>query len=251
MKRVLIAGLECWVYGWKNGSESPVVFFCHGLTQSIQFSHKYCKSLAENGCIAVAVDHRNHGARTVDFAKNQKGSESYLLDTYGIYTGTAHDISHIMDFLPGILGFSPKKIGVMGFSLGAHATFVTAVIDERIDFIIPICGTPDRKSMLKKRFMDKEGTAEAFESSLPLGMDDNFQKYDAIHNLDNFANCSAFLISGGEDVVVPAATNRQFLGLVEDKFGVRDDFFMTIYPGAAHEVTRSMWADILGWVSTF
>lgn len=248
MKRILIAGLECWVYGLKNGSEAPVVFFCHGLTQSIQFSHKYCKSLAENGCIAIAVDHRNHGARIVDFAKNQKGSESYLMDTYGMYTGTARDISHIIDFLPGFLNFNPKKIGVMGFSLGAHASFVTAVIDERIDFIIPICGTPDRKSMLKNRFIEKGGTEKEFEQSLPLGMNQNFQKYDAVHNLENFSDCSAFLISGGDDFIVPVTTNEHFLKLVEEKFGQRDEFFIKVYPGATHEVTKSMWSDILTWI---
>lgn len=249
MKRILIAGLECWVYGLKNGAEASVVFFCHGLTQSIQFSHKYCRSLAENGCIAIAVDHRNHGARIVDFAKNQKGSESYLMDTYGMYTGTARDISHIIDFLPGVFGFPLKKIGVMGFSLGAHASFATAVIDKRVDFVIPICGTPDRKSMLKNRFIEKGGTEEEFEASLPFGMNQNFRKYDAVHNLENFADCSAFLISGGDDFIVPATTNKQFLQLVEDRFGKRDDFFIKIYPGAAHEVTRPMWSDILSWVS--
>ncbi len=249
MKQFLIAGLECSVYGLDNGKEAPVVFFCHGLTQSIQFSHKYCKSLAENGCIAVAIDHRNHGARIVDFSKNQKGSENYLVDTYGMYTGTARDISHIIDFLPATLGFNPKKIGVMGFSLGAHASLVAAVIDEHVDFVIPICGTPDRKSMLKNRFVEKGGTEEEFEQSLPLGMNQNFQKYDAVHNLDKLANRSVFLISGGDDFIVPATTNKCLLEHVEQQFGKRDNFILKIYPEAKHEITKAMWVDILEWVA--
>lgn len=250
MEQLLIAGLECWAFGRENGKGAPVVFFLHGLTQSIQFSLKYCRSLADNGCIAIAVDHRNHGMRTVDFSKNQKGSENYLVDTYGMYTGTARDVSDMIDFLPATFGFTPSKIGVAGFSLGAHASFVAAVIDERINFVIPICGCADRKLMLKSRFVEKGGSSEEFDAMLPKNFDEVFQKYDPIHNVEKLKGCSAFLISGGDDLVVPSSTNEELLKRVEERFGKRENFIMRIYSEARHEITKSMWSDILDWIES-
>ncbi len=245
MERVIIGGLECDLFGRENGAEAPVVFFLHGLTQSKQFSEKYCESLAENGCVAIGLELRNHGERTVDSSLNQKTNPNYLRDTYGVYTGTACDISHIIDFLPAVLGFVPEKIGVMGFSLGAHCALVARVVDQRIDFVVPICGATDRKSMLKSRFIQKGGSEAEFECGLPLGMDELFKKYDPIHNLGKLRGCEVFMISGDADYVVPATTNENLLQAYKDRFGSTEGLSLKIYPDAKHQITEEMWGDVV------
>lgn len=248
MERFLVGGLECWVFGRENGEKAPVIFFIHGLTQSVQFSLRYCKSLAENGYIGIAIDLRNHGARSVDLSLNQKGSVTYLQDTYGVYTGTAQDISHIIDFLPAVFGFIPRKVGVMGFSLGGHCSMVARVIDRRINFVVPICGTTDRKSMLKSRFIQKGGSGDEFEKNLPIGMNEAFQKYEPINNLEKLKGCEIFLISGGKDFVVPSTTNEKLIENYRNRYESQENITLKLYPEATHEVSRAMWTDILDWL---
>ena len=139
-----VAGIEVDFYGLENQALNlPVVFYVHGRGGNRNNGQRYCAELAERGYIAVAIDQRNHGERCVDPYFNEGGAKNYISNSYGIYTGTAKDLSHIIDFLP-TLGITSSRIAVTGFSLGGHACFAALVLDSRIKVAIPICGAGDR-----------------------------------------------------------------------------------------------------------
>ena len=247
----IIAGIQTYVYGLDENPSGPVVIFLHGLRGAAQNSLKYCRDLAGRGYIALAFDQRNHGQRTVDLSVNQSGSDNYPVNTYGIYSGTAHDVSTIIDFLPLVLNISTESIGVCGFSLGAHASFVAAVIDERIKAVVPICGTGDRKAMLKQRFLATGGDASEFERSFPARMAAVLKKYDPVHNLHALKDRALCMINGGRDSIVPPDTNRCLWEKLVPLYNDQSKLVHSVYPDAEHEVTPEMWDECVEWFNRF
>ncbi|TFY83029.1 hypothetical protein EWM64_g985 [Hericium alpestre] len=87
--------------------------------------------------IVVTFDHRNHGERTVDpfcnegwtkDPENEKHNERHAIDMYGLQTGTARDVSFVIDFLPAYLFPNDERTVaewvVSGISLGGHSTWL-------------------------------------------------------------------------------------------------------------------------------
>ncbi|MGL4854904.1 MAG: alpha/beta hydrolase family protein [Lentisphaeria bacterium] len=239
-QRFMIAGLEAFVYGLNKNPQAPVVFYLHGLRGSVQDSLKYCNSLAKNGFIAIAINHRNHGNRTIDLAANQANSDNYLANTYGIYSGTALDLVHMLDFLPIALNIPITKIGVVGFSLGAHAAMLTPALDSRISTVVAIGGTADREHMLKIR---EESLHHSFDISKHTKS--ILRRYDPIHNIDKYINCSIMMIHGNNDVVVSPIPNQIFIDKLQQLSSNPQNAILDLHLHAGHEITEAMWQNTL------
>ncbi len=240
MKRVQICGLETWVFGDDNG-EKPIVFFLHGLTGSVQNSLQYCRELAEAGYLAIAIDQRNHGNRLVELVSNQSGSHNYLYNTYSFYTGTAIDISHIIDFIPIVLNVIPTEFITVGFSLGAHAALVAATLDNRITKSIAICGTGDRQTMISKRRQEKGDDENSISAEFTPQFQQVLDKYDPINNLQKLTNTKILLLHGNGDNIVTPYSNQKLLTTYQKQFPTRDNITLEIHPANRHKITSGMW----------
>ncbi|GAA6062521.1 hypothetical protein JCM10212_001571 [Sporobolomyces blumeae] len=127
--------------------------------------------------VVVTFDQRNHGHRVVDYERNlgwreggkmrdqerkERGvrddeldNESHAVDMMAIQTGTARDVSFLIDFLPPVL-FPHDERHVQewycaGISLGGHATWLALGHDPRISLGIPIIGSPSTLTLLSDR----------------------------------------------------------------------------------------------------
>lgn len=117
--------------------------------------------------ILISFDHRNHGHRLQSLKANHSWNThpnmpgepienpNHALDMYAIQTGTADDVSMLVDFLPAYLFPHPSQTisawGVIGFSLGGHSAWLTGASDPRIRFVIPIVGSPDFECLMRHR----------------------------------------------------------------------------------------------------
>ncbi|RDX43993.1 hypothetical protein OH76DRAFT_1487426 [Lentinus brumalis] len=171
----------------------------------------------------VTFDHRNHGSRIVDGQANSawsdnpsKRNDNHAIDMYAIQTGTAQDVSALIDFLPWYLFPNEERVVkewiVSGISLGGHSTWIALKNDPRLKVGIPIIGCPDYLALIVPR-------AEA--SSIPIEppyFPKTFVEYVKTHDPAGAGAAGAFwgkkilVVAGREDEVVPWAASERFVG---------------------------------------
>ncbi len=92
---------------------------------------RYALELAERGFVTLAPDYPNFG--------------DYSFDPYanGYVSATMKGIlnhKRAIDLLASVPGVHPKKIGVIGHSLGGHNSIFVAAFDPRIRAVVSSCG---------------------------------------------------------------------------------------------------------------
>ncbi|KAI0667808.1 hypothetical protein C8Q78DRAFT_1081694 [Trametes maxima] len=150
---LVIAGITVNVFAqadcatWTAPGDVAVLFLLHGRTQSAETVEHVARSILEDvrergkagadadELIVVTFDHRNHGTRLVDARANWHWTDDpettnvrHAIDMYAIQTGTAADVSFLIDFLPAYLFPNDERaVGkwlIAGISLGGHATWI-------------------------------------------------------------------------------------------------------------------------------
>jgi len=116
----VIGGIQINVYK-ASDSESTIqphsvaiLFLLHGRLQSAKDVDSIARSILEKNnqqqrkLWIVTFDHRNHGQRLVDVTANyawtdKVSNDLHAMDMYSIQTGTAQDVSFLIDFIPACL----------------------------------------------------------------------------------------------------------------------------------------------------
>ncbi|KAG2151240.1 Alpha/Beta hydrolase protein [Suillus bovinus] len=269
---LLIGGLLVDVYSHPTSTSSSthpvhVLFFLHGRFGSTQdqnvvgtvkaiFDKTYGSGGGERkkDLIVVALDHRNHGTRLVDQQRNfawskdpAKNNDQHAMDMYTIQTGTAQDISFLIDHLSCFLYPSGERTivewGVGGISLGGHSTWIALSREPRLTLGIPIIGCPDYMKLISQR---------AQSSDIPLAppyFPTSFKSYIESHDparlayrandaSNPFLGKKVLVLSGKEDTLVPWAASAKFVeGLEVGEGGVKR---AVVEEGAGHECTSGM-----------
>jgi len=245
----LIAGLETAVFGLDENAGAPVVICTHGRTGQLQQTFDRARSLVEAGFIAVAVEQRNHGRRIIDRNANLGFHRSVPVDTYGIFVGTARDVSTIIDFLPARLGIATDRIGMTGGSLGGHATLMAMGLDERIRVAVPLIGSGDYRTQMELRLEDHDLPAEGetFADYYPDGLARAVERFDPINRPEAFADRALLMVNGDADNVVRIEANRRVYDALKPHYAHPERLKLSEYPGIAHEVTDAMWSEAVAW----
>ncbi|KAL0949103.1 hypothetical protein HGRIS_009192 [Hohenbuehelia grisea] len=268
-----IAGLHVHVYHHPDltARELPVVilFFLHGRTGSaigmedvaesiVMLSHSPSRA---KDLYVVTFDQRNHGTRLVDAQANLvwkeeegDGNERHAMDMYAIQTGTARDVSFLVDFLPSYLFPNDERTvsdwTVSGFSLGGHAAWIALAHDVRLKAGIMICGCPDYLPLITERARNSSVAAEApyIPQSLRalIGRNDPASKpYSVSDDSNPFLNKKILVIAAGKDTVVTWAACESFVRELEvGSSGVKR---VLVEDDAPHSCTDKM----VRWTSDF
>ncbi|KAI0749921.1 Alpha/Beta hydrolase protein [Daedaleopsis nitida] len=265
-----------------NQKPVAILFLLHGRTSRADhvelvakaiLDEVYAKRKSEEGkaethdLLVVTFDHRNHGSRLVDEKANMAWSDSrrndrHAIDMYAIQTGTAQDVSFLIDFLPSYLFPNGERVIsqwlVSGISLGGHSTWITLKIDPRVKLGIPIIGCPDYLTLIRSR---------AEQSSIPIGppyFPDSFMVYlkrndpaatphTAADAENPFRGKKILVLCGQEDTLVPWSASKQFveeLDVGEQEGGlktvvVEPGVGHTCSPGMVKEAVRFLWRNAL------
>ncbi|KXS17749.1 alpha/beta-hydrolase [Gonapodya prolifera JEL478] len=264
---VQVGGLAVTVYGLPEVRKQPprhlvAVIVLHGRLQNRDAVRFLCQKLVapnskEIAFLAVAFDQRNHGTRLLDNVKNgdwRAGNDSHAIDMFSIQYGTTCDASFLIDTLPAFLGLDIASWGIMGVSLGGHASFLSIVKDSRISAAVPIVGCADYESLmtsraanLKPAHIPKVPTAATFKTPQFLGM---LRALDPVHNVDKLRGRDGrprpvAWIVGGKDRLVPWKASEKWLSQAKELYSGQDADRLTFHieTEAGHEVTPNM-ADI-------
>ncbi|KAJ7454866.1 Alpha/Beta hydrolase protein [Mycena latifolia] len=259
----VIAGLNVHTYTTESfgSSTKPILalFFLHGRLGSTE--SPYVQNLItalvnaaaaanekQKDLMIVAFDHRNHGTRlraptaNLDFKENP----NHVHDMYSIQTGTAKDVSFVMDFLPAYLFPGGERTisewGVAGVSLGGHSTWIAGAADPRLKLMVPIIGCPDYLGLMVPR-AEAQGIAMGpphFPESLLKVISESTLTglpYTSKGDENPFLGKKVLVLSGGSDPLVPWTASQKFVEGLEVGTGSKE---VVVQEGAGHEVTPEM-----------
>ncbi|OBT87503.1 hypothetical protein VE02_03609 [Pseudogymnoascus sp. 03VT05] len=148
------------------------------------------------GLLALTFDQRNHGARLVDPVGNDSwrdGNPKHALDMFGVYNGTAVDVSLLIDHVgsyiaENFVGVMPgiERNLVLGVSLGGHAAWQVLFAEPRVEAGVVVIGCPDYirvmtdRARLSKRTTYTQDAGSSFLGSLdfPPSLLTAVQKWD-------------------------------------------------------------------------
>ncbi|KAJ7219983.1 Alpha/Beta hydrolase protein [Mycena pura] len=225
----------------------------HFVTELVAASTEY---VGEKDLMVVTFDHRNHGSRLASSICNLdwKGNPNHALDMYSIQTGTAKDVSFVMDFLESYLfplgQRSIARWGVAGISLGGHSTWIVGAADPRVKLVIPIIGCPDYLALMGPR-AEAQGVAVGPphfpENLVKLIRDMSLASlpYTSKNDENPFLGKRVLVLSGGSDMLVPWVASQEFVERLEVGSGHKK---YVVYEGVGHEVTAEMIQAVVGVV---
>ncbi|GAA5822271.1 hypothetical protein JCM3770_002511 [Rhodotorula araucariae] len=193
-KSLVVGGLPVAVYGLDSltpgNSDVAVCFLLHGRMGRAAhplidgFARRLVAYAAEQRAnspgtdlVVVTFDQRNHGHREVERQRNlgwaeggkkhaqqrkdsgvqdhQLDNVAHAVDMMAIQTGTARDVSFLIDFLPPALFPHDERTVAdwfcTGISLGGHATWLALAHEPRISLGVPIIGSPSTHTLLTHR----------------------------------------------------------------------------------------------------
>ncbi|KAI0048999.1 alpha/beta-hydrolase [Auriscalpium vulgare] len=232
---------------------------CRDFDETAQAIFKWADEAASSGknhrdFIFVTFDQRNHGARTVDAFANggwdkepEKHNQRHALDMYAIQTGTARDVSFVIDYLPAYVFPNDERTisewAVAGVSLGGHAAWLTLRNEPRVRIGIPIIGCPDYLTLIDLR-ADKHGIPLA-----PPYMPESLRTI--VHRDDPasagfrstkpgenpFLGKRILVLSGEADTLVPWVASSDFVEGLEVGEGRKKVLLLN---GVKHEYTPEM-----------
>jgi len=132
----------------KQAGRRPAVIVLHGTGGTKEGQRSWLVELAGRGFVALAIDARYHGQR----APGAKGAEAYNeaivrawrakqgeVQEHPFYYDTCWDIMRSIDYLETRADVDPKRIGLIGFSMGGIETWLSAA-DSRIAVAVPAIG---------------------------------------------------------------------------------------------------------------
>ncbi|KAI9483996.1 MAG: Alpha/Beta hydrolase protein [Benjaminiella poitrasii] len=185
-QKIHVNSLQLTVYGLEEYNQLPkgtsvaVMFALHGRLQNQSkmdsVSQAMCQSnerrqKGDRHILVVTFDLPNHGTRlnyklaNYAWKEGKHENPNHAVDMWGVVYSASRTVSELIDVLECYL-FGPhhwvEVWGVMGFSMGGHATFLTAANDPRITVAIPIVGTSDYIALMKSRLNEAQLPAETY-----------------------------------------------------------------------------------------
>lgn len=272
-----VGGIQVNIY--KGHSESikqphsvAILFLLHGRKGSAKDMDPVARTIIEKNMDqqqqrelwVVTLDHRNHGERLIELRANcswkdkTSGNELHAMDLYSIQTGTAEDVSFLIDFLPIYLfpedDCKVDAWGIAGKSLGGHSTWIALSRDPRITVGIPIIGCPNFLNLMKQR---AHKCAIPFEAPhVPkslislINKDDPASKdFKSLNSSNPFFGKKILILSGKEDPLVPWSVNKSFVDALEvGPEGVKK---VSVKEGVEHTCTDEMVDDAAAFIGQY
>jgi dienelactone hydrolase len=125
------------------------VIALHGTGGTKEGMRSWLVELARRGIIGLAIDARYHGTRkgetkgttayndAITRAWRAKQGES---QEHPFYFDTCWDLWRTLDYLATRRDVDPKRIGMIGTSMGGIETWLAAAVDERVTVAVPAIG---------------------------------------------------------------------------------------------------------------
>jgi dienelactone hydrolase len=225
----------------------PAMIVLHGTGGNKEGVQSWLEEFARNGVIGIAIDARYHGERV----PGVKGSTAYVEAIskawqtpagkpmeHPFYYDTVWDLWRLVDLLQAVREIDPKRIGMMGISMGGIQTWLAASVDDRVAVAAPLIGVQSFKWSLEH---DKwQGRANTIKGAHELAAKDLgeptvnrkvcrelwgkvipgiLDDYDCPNMIRLFAPRPLFIANGDQDPNCPIDGARVAFAAAEDEYG--------------------------------
>jgi dienelactone hydrolase len=246
----------------------PAMIVLHGTGGNKDNVISWLEDFAKQGIVGVAIDARYHGDRS----GGARGSAAYVEaitkawkapadkpHEHPFYYDTVWDLWRLVDVLETTDFIDPKKIGMMGISMGGIQTWLAASVDDRIAVAAPLIGVQSFKwSLDNDKWQGRANTIKGAHDAAAkdLGEEKVNQKvcrelwskvipgilddYDCPNMLRLFAGRPLFIANGDMDRNCPVEGAKIAIAAVEDAFAkanARDKLVVRVNAGVGHSVT--------------
>ncbi|CAO3670363.1 unnamed protein product [Umbelopsis ramanniana] len=183
----------------------------------------------------VEYDNKTHAMDMWSFQKSAADTVSLLIDLLEFYVFPDQNTKIV-------------QYGVLGFSLGGHASYLASSKDSRLSLCVALVGCADYEALLKYRASSLDLPNQA--PYLPERFLTNVvRKLDTIQQSENLFTIKLLMINGGQDNVVPAKCNTNFVEKVRTSHkGVEGkDWEWLVLPSLGHEWSAEMIQSCTQW----
>lgn len=262
----------------KVDGKLPAVIALHGTGGNKEGQRGLLVDLAKKGYVGVAIDARYHGERS----DGAKGSAAYVdaitrawktkpgeKQEHPFYLDTAYDLWRTVDYLESRADVDPKRIGMIGFSMGGIQTWLAAAADERVAVAVPAIAVQSfRWSLDNEKWQGRANTikgahqaaaqdvgekdvnakvCQALWNKVIPGMLDQF---DCPSMLRLFAGRPLLILNGENDANCPLGGAKVAFGFATaafDKAGCPEKLKIDVAAGVGHAVTPAQRQMALEW----
>ena len=257
----------------------PLVIVLHGTGGNKEAQKQWLGRVARLGMIGLAIDARYHGAR----ANGASGNSAYVAaitkawqtkegepQEHPFYFDTVWDLWRVLDYVAGRPDVDPKRIAMVGFSMGGIQTWLAAAVDDRVSVAVPCISVQSfRWSLEHDRWQGRAGTilgaheqaardlgepavnqrvCRVLWSKVIPGILDQF---DCPSMLRLFAPRPLLIVSGEVDPNCPLEGAKLAFAQAEQAYqaaGASDRLKIDVETGSGHTVTPRQEKVIVEWL---
>jgi dienelactone hydrolase len=259
--------------GWKY----PAVVVLHGTGGNKESQHGLCLELAKKGIIGIAIDARYHGDR----AEGEKGAARYnraITEAWKanademehpFYYDTVWDLWRLADYLETREDIDPKRLGMIGFSMGGIQTWLAASVDERWKVAVPAIGVQSFKwSLENEKWQGRAKTIAAAHEAAARDLGEPavnqkvcrtlwskvipgiLEQFDCPSMLRMFAGRALLIPNGDQDPNCPIEGAKLAFASAEAAYkeaGCPEKLKIMVAEGVGHKVTPEQNAAAMEW----
>lgn len=217
-------------------TEAPLVLVLHGLGGFKENILPTVYAFAQQGFRVAALDARQHGERADAAGREDRMAAAYIATLYEIITGTARDVSVLLDHL------GAARASIHGISLGGYITFSALLSEPRLAVASVAMGSPDWFGPLRAMGVDLQHPALVHVvQANPLDQAEA-----------SYPPRPLLMLHGLEDDVVPV-TGVEALGVrLRPAYSETPERLeLVLYPGLGHVYTPDMLARSIAWTKRF
>lgn len=219
-----------------SSPDTPLVLILHGLGSQKEKILPILYAFAQAGFRVAALDARLHGERTDAEEREARLTGSYFETMFDIVTGTARDVSTLLDHL------EVERAGIHGISLGGFITFAALLGEPRLQAAAVAMGSPDWLGPLR-------------EMGIDVGQP-TFAPLRAMHPLDQAGSSypirPLLMLHGTEDdVVSPLGVEALYDRLRPAYSETPNRLELVLYPDLGHQYTPEMQERSIAWMKRF
>jgi alpha-beta hydrolase superfamily lysophospholipase len=260
------------------GGKRPAVIALHGTGGNKDGMRPWLDDLARRGIVGVAIDARYHGDRS----GGAKGSAAYVdaitrawrakpgePQEHPFYFDTCWDLWRTLDYLETRDDVDPKRIGMIGISMGGIETWLAGAVDERVAVAVPAIAVQSFEWGLthdawQARANTIKGAHDAATKDLGLERVNPFVcrqlwdkvipgilgPFDGPSMIRLFAGRPLLILNGERDLNCPITGARIAFAAAERAYkeaGDPDRLRIIVAPDVGHAITPGQHDAAMGW----
>jgi dienelactone hydrolase len=263
----------------KAAGRLPAVLVLHGTGGNKEGQRAWLVNLAKHGMIGVAIDARYHGERS----GGAKGAAAYNEaivrawkskppepQEHPFYFDTVWDVWRTLDYLETRDDVDPKRLGMIGFSMGGIETWLAASVDDRVRVAVPAIGVQSfRWSLDNDRWQGRANTIRAAHEAAAKDLGEDkvnrkvcralwdkvipgmLDRFDCPSMIRLFGGRPLLILNGENDPNCPLEGAKLAFAAAEEahrQAGAGDRLKVIVAQGVGHAVTAEQRQAALEWL---